>query len=90
MYFRAICSLRPGQCKLERNMAHSEAQSSIAQSVNCHIALIAMFYLLNINVNFVLAITTCLLLRPLFGSPKGVVLLAKLSQTVLTSSALIR
>ena len=55
----------------------------IDQFVNCHIALIAMFYLLNINVNFVLAITT-------LRQSKGVVLLAKLSQTVLTSSAFIR
>ena len=48
MYFRAICRLRTGQSKLERNMARSEAILALTdQSVNCHIALKVMFYLLN-------------------------------------------
>ena len=53
MYFWAICSLRTGQSKLERYMAFNVASGHItilawtAQSVNCHIALKVMFYLLN-------------------------------------------
>jgi len=52
MYFRAICSLRTVQSKLEQYIALNfrfmpyTILAWTAQSVSCHIALKVMFYLL--------------------------------------------
>ena len=47
MYFRAICSLRTGQSKLEWNVFIVVTPLAwTTQSVNCHIDIKVMFYVL--------------------------------------------